>query len=55
MKNYSLTCNTENCENKDISIELATDAEQFICGPCGQPIASVVEIPFSEPTEAPAE
>jgi hypothetical protein len=58
MKNYSLTCNTENCVNKNIAIELATDAELFLCGPCGQPIASVVEIPFSEPTEpteAPAE
>jgi hypothetical protein len=51
MKNYSLTCKTENCINKDIPIELATDAEQFVCGPCMQPIASVVEIPFSEPAE----
>jgi len=58
MKNYLLTCNTENCENKEIDIQLATDAETFVCGPCHQPIASVVEIPFSEPTEpteAPAE
>ena len=51
MKNYSLTCKTETCINKDIAIELATDAEFFICGPCGQEIASVVEIAVSEPTE----
>jgi hypothetical protein len=51
MKNYSLTCNTDNCENKDIPINLATDAEMFMCGPCGQEIASVVEIAVSEPTE----
>jgi predicted RNA-binding Zn-ribbon protein involved in translation (DUF1610 family) len=51
MKNYSLTCKTETCINKDIAIELATDAEAFICGPCGQEIASVVEIAVSEPTE----
>jgi hypothetical protein len=55
MKNYSLTCNTDKCENKEIAIELATDASLFVCGPCGQPIASVVEIPFSEPEEASAE
>jgi hypothetical protein len=51
MKNYSLTCKTENCVNKDIPIQFATEAEQFVCGPCGQSIASVVEIPFSEPAE----
>jgi hypothetical protein len=46
MKNYSLTCKTENCINKDIPIELATEADNFLCGPCMQPIASVVEIPM---------
>jgi hypothetical protein len=51
MKNYLLTCNTDNCENKEQPIELATDAEMFMCGPCMQPIASVVEIPFREPAE----
>ena len=55
MKNYLLTCNTENCINKGIDLELATDAEDFICGPCMQPIASVVEIAFTEPEEASAE
>jgi hypothetical protein len=55
MKNYSLTCNTDKCINKDIAIQLATEAEQFVCGPCGQPIASVVEIAFTEPEEASAE
>jgi hypothetical protein len=49
MKNYLLTCNTENCINKDIAIELATEAEIFICGPCHQPIASVVEKTESKP------
>jgi hypothetical protein len=52
MKNYSLTCKTENCINKDIPIEFATDAEQFVCGPCGQSIASVVEIPMPEESQA---
>ena len=52
MKNYSLTCKTENCPNKDIPIELATDADEFICGPCGQSIALVVEIPMPEESEA---
>jgi hypothetical protein len=55
MKNYSLTCNTETCPNKDIPIELATEADNFLCGPCMQPIALVVEIPFSEPEQASAE
>ena len=55
MKNYSLTCNTQTCINKDIAIELATEADDFVCGPCGQPIASVVEIAISEPEEASAE
>jgi predicted RNA-binding Zn-ribbon protein involved in translation (DUF1610 family) len=43
MKTYLLTCNTDNCVNKGIAIELATDADQFMCGPCGQTIESVVE------------
>ena len=43
MKNYFLTCHTEGCENAEIAIELATDADNFQCGPCGQPITDVVE------------
>ena len=49
MKTYLLTCNTDKCVNKDIAIELPTDAEQFICGPCSQPITSVVEKTQSKP------
>jgi hypothetical protein len=49
MKTYKLTCSTEACPNNSIEIELATDAEQFTCGPCSQPIASVVEKTQSKP------
>lgn len=42
--NYFLTCHTVGCENCDITIELATDADQFMCGACSQMITDVTAV-----------
>lgn len=42
--NYLLTCHTEGCENCDITIELITDAEAFMCGACSQMITDIQPI-----------
>jgi len=38
---YKLTCKTQECENFDITIALETDAQTFVCGPCGNEITDV--------------
>ena len=43
MRNMLLTCETDNCSNKGIAIELATDATTYCCGACGQLITNAVE------------
>jgi hypothetical protein len=44
MLNYLLTCKTDGCENFDVAIPLTTDAQLFLCGPCGNEIADVQEV-----------
>jgi hypothetical protein len=43
-KEYTVTCETAECENKDIAITMLAPIIDpfFICGPCGQPITNVV-------------
>jgi hypothetical protein len=48
MLNYLLTCKTVECENFDVAIPLTTDAQLFLCGPCGNEIA-VKEVVTDEP------
>jgi len=38
-----LTCETKDCQNKDIAIELLTHATDYLCGGCLTPITNVVE------------
>ena len=40
-----LTCETEKCQNKDLPIEVETDAQQFMCGACMTYITNAVEKP----------
>ena len=44
-KEYTVTCKTVNCENKNIKIVLLAPTVDpfFICGVCGQTITNVVE------------
>jgi hypothetical protein len=37
---WILICETENCENQNIPIELETPVEFFICGPCSTQITN---------------
>jgi predicted RNA-binding Zn-ribbon protein involved in translation (DUF1610 family) len=37
---WILICETENCENQNIPIELATPVTLFVCGPCGNQITN---------------
>jgi hypothetical protein len=40
-----VTCHTEECDNKDISIEVTkADIGNVICGPCGQQIEDVIPV-----------
>jgi predicted RNA-binding Zn-ribbon protein involved in translation (DUF1610 family) len=39
-----LTCETEKCENKSKTIEMVTDATQYMCGGCGQFITNAEEV-----------
>jgi len=41
---YICTCHTENCENKDIAVELIDPTNIVICGPCGQEITDKVNL-----------
>lgn len=45
-----LTCETKGCHAENIAIELSTDAEQYMCGACGQFITNAEEV-----TDGPAE
>ena len=38
-----LTCETDECQNKGIPIELLTHATDYLCGGCLTPITNVVE------------
>lgn len=41
--NVTVTCHSENCENKDISIDISiVDGSSVICGPCGVEITDVI-------------
>jgi predicted RNA-binding Zn-ribbon protein involved in translation (DUF1610 family) len=44
MRSVKLICETVNCENKNISIVLETDATQYMCGGCGQFITNAEEV-----------
>jgi predicted RNA-binding Zn-ribbon protein involved in translation (DUF1610 family) len=46
---YELTCHTDVCENKDITITMETEATTFVCGVCGNEITDV-EIPNTATT-----
>lgn len=43
-KEYTVTCETEDCVNKSIAITMLAPIVDpfFICGPCGQNITNVV-------------
>lgn len=40
----TLTCETDNCENKNIPMNLYTNATQYMCGACGQYITNAIEV-----------
>lgn len=44
MRLVKLTCLTENCKNKNLSIQLETDATDYMCGACMQPITDIEEV-----------
>lgn len=39
-----LTCETKGCQAENITIELVTDATQYMCGACGQFITNAEEV-----------
>lgn len=43
-KDYTVTCKTNGCMNKDIPITLPAPEinPNFVCGPCGQSITDIV-------------
>jgi hypothetical protein len=43
MRTMTLTCETEGCPNRNLAIDLETDANQYMCGACGQLITNAVE------------
>lgn len=43
MRTVTLTCETNGCVAENIAIELETDAQQYMCGACGQFITNVKE------------
>lgn len=43
MQTMILTCETKDCQNKDLAIELETDSPNFICGACLTLITNAVE------------
>lgn len=45
-----LTCETAGCQNKDLTIDVETDATQYMCGACMTLISNAVEV-----TDGPAE
>jgi hypothetical protein len=51
MRTITLTCETEGCPNRNLAIELETDATQYCCGACGQMITNAVEVTNGTPEE----
>ncbi len=43
MRTVTLTCETDGCQNKDMAIEVETDATQYMCGACMTLITNAVE------------
>lgn len=44
MAKLILICETAKCQNKEIPIELETDAMQYLCGACLQFITNAEEV-----------
>lgn len=44
MRLVKLTCETAKCQNKNLVIEVETDATQYMCGACLTLITNVVEV-----------
>ena len=43
MRTVTLICETDGCQNKDMAIEVETDATQYMCGACMTFITNAVE------------
>lgn len=43
MRTVTLTCETAGCQNKNLAIDVETDATQYMCGACLTLITNVVE------------
>jgi hypothetical protein len=46
-----LTCETTNCQNAEIPIELETDAQNYACGACFEPITNATVKPDARTDE----
>lgn len=44
MKTYKLTCETPGCVAENIDVIMETDAEQFMCGMCGNMHTKIEEV-----------
>jgi len=44
MDTYKVICGTDACQNKDVVIEVVTDATQFMCGACGEFITNIAKV-----------
>jgi hypothetical protein len=51
MRKVILTCETDGCQNKDVAIEVETDATQYMCGACLTLISNAVEVTNGTPEE----
>jgi predicted RNA-binding Zn-ribbon protein involved in translation (DUF1610 family) len=49
-RKVKLICETSGCSSKGVAVELVTDANQYMCGACGQFITNAEEV-----TDGPAE
>lgn len=49
MRKIVITCETVNCQNFGIGIEMITDANQYGCGACGLEIFKVEEVIDGQP------
>lgn len=52
MTKIKLICETETCPVKGTSVELETDATQYMCGVCSQFITNAVEVTDGTDEEA---
>ena len=43
MRTVTLTCETDGCQNKNLAIDVETDATQYMCGACMTLITNAVE------------